>query len=295
MLASLKKNIRSLTRDREHGAGFLSCRALEILAKAGAESTAGTVDKFLAEINGVADALIEARPDMVSIANYALFVKEELAAAAVAAKSAQRLKKTTFSMAGRLLKSQEKSSAAASRNAVKLVARHSIIMTCSYSSAVCTTLEMARRGGTDFKVLSIESHHQEISYGEIAALRLQAAGISCSVVPDEQIGWHVARADFILGGADTVSLHGWLINGAPTLALAEAAARKKRPFHVICETAKFDARGLLHGLHQPPSGFDLVPLNLMTDIVTEHGAAKIADVLKFTTKDLYGGWHGRTG
>ena len=295
MLASVRKNISALTKDREHGAGFLSRQALEILQMTVAESTADTSEKFLTEISQVADALIESRPGMVSIANYALFVKEELAAAAVTAKSPQRLKKTAFSIAGRLLKSQEKSSAAASRNAVKLVTKRSIVMTCSHSSSVCSTLEMAMRGGTDFKVLAVDSHHKNISYGEITAKRLQAAGISCSVVPDDQLGWQVARADYILCSADTVSLHGWLINGAPSLELAGVAARKKKPFYIICETAKFDARGFLSGLHRPESGFDMVPLELVSGIVTERGVLTIDDALKFTVDDLFGSWHGGTG
>jgi translation initiation factor 2B subunit (eIF-2B alpha/beta/delta family) len=143
MLASLRKSISALKKDRQHGAAFLSRQALDILRQTGADSAAETAEKFLAEINRVADALIEARPGMVSIANYALYVKEELTAASVTAKSPQRLKKTAFSIAGRLLKSQEKSATAASRNAIKLVTKRSVVMTCSYSSSVCATLEMA--------------------------------------------------------------------------------------------------------------------------------------------------------
>lgn len=295
MIAALRKSISALKKDREHGAGFLGSQALEILRLAGAESTAETTEIFLAEMNQVVDALIEARPVMVSIANYALFLKEELAAAAVTAKSPQRLRKTAFSIASRLLKTQEKSSAAASRNAVKLITRRSIVMTCSHSSSVCSTLEMARHGGTDFKVLAVESRYKKISYGELTAQRLQTAGISCTVVPDDQIGWQVARADFILSGADTVSLHGWLINGAPSLELAVVAARKKKPFHIICDTARFDARGFLAGLHPAEPGFDLVPIDLITAIITERGALTIDDVLKFTVDDLFGSWRGRAG
>jgi translation initiation factor 2B subunit (eIF-2B alpha/beta/delta family) len=295
MLAPLRKSISALKRDREHGAGFLGRQALDILRQTGAQSTAVTAEKFLAEINQVADALMEARPGMVSIANYSLFMKEELAAAAVTAKSPQRLKKTAFSIASRLLKSQEKSSDTASRNAVKLVARRSIVMTCSHSSTVCSTLEMARHAGTDFKVLAVDSHHNKISYGEITAKRLQAAGISCTLVPRDQVAWHVARADYILCGADAVSLHGWLINGTPSLELAGVAARKGKPFHIICETAKFDVRGFLAGLQQAEPGFDLVPLDLITGIVTERGMLTVDDALKFTVDDLFRSWRGRTG
>jgi methylthioribose-1-phosphate isomerase len=295
MLASLRKSISALKKDREHGAGFLSRQALDILRQTGAKSTAVTAEKFLAEINQVADALMEARPGMVSIANYALFVKEELAAAALTAKSQQRLKKTAFSIASRLIKSQEKSSDTASRNAVKLVAKRSIVMTCSCSSAVCSTLEMTRRAGSDFKVLAIESRRNKISYGEITAKRLQAAGISCVVVPDGQLAWHVARADFILCGADAVSLHGWLLNGAPSLELALTAARKGKPFHIICETAKFDVRGFLTGLHSAEPGFDRVPLELVTGIVTERGVLLPDKLPELTFDSLFGGKHAGTG
>ena len=295
MLASIRKSISALKKDREHGATFLGRQALEILRQAASDSAADTSEKLLAEISHVADALIESRPGMVSIANYALFVKEELAAAAVTAKSPQRLKKTAFSITSRLLKSQEKSATTARRNAVKLVTKRSIVMTCSYSSAVCSTLEMAMRGGTDFKVLAVDSRHKKISYGEITAKRLQAAGISCSVVPVGQLDWHVARADYILCGADTVSLHGWLINGEPSLELASLAARKKKPFHIVCETAKFDARGFLTGLHRPESGFDMVPLELVSSIATERGVLTVDDALKLTVDDLFGSWHGGTG
>jgi translation initiation factor 2B subunit (eIF-2B alpha/beta/delta family) len=295
MLASLRKSISALKRDREHGAAFLGRQALDILRQTGADSTAETAEKFLAEINRVADALIEARPGMVSIANYALYVKEELTAASVTAKSPQRLKKTAFSIAVRLLKSQEKSATAASRNAIKLVARRSIVMTCSYSSSVCAALEMARRGGTDFKVLAIDSHHNKISYGGITTARLHKAGISCAVVPEGQLAWHVARADYILCGADAVSLHGWLINGAPSLELAGMAARKKKPFHIVCETAKFDVRGFLAGLHRVEPGFDMVPLELVTGIVTERGILSTDKVLELTFDDLFGGRHAGIG
>lgn len=263
--------------------------------QAAADSPAETVDGFLAVMNGVTDALIEARPGMVCIANYALYVKEELAAAAVAAKSPQRLKKTAFSIAGRLLKSQEKSAVAASRNAVKLVTKRSIVMTCSYSSAVCSALEMARRGGTDFRVLAADSLYKKISYGEMTARRLQAAGISCTVVPAGQLGWHVARADYIFCGADAVSLHGWLINGEPSLELALAAARRRKPLYIICENAKFDARGFLTGLYKPESGFDLVPIELVSGIVTERGIFSADRVDEITFDDLFGGRRGGTG
>ncbi len=289
MIATLRKSINDLKKDREHGAGWLTVRALEILREAASLDQAAASDKLLASFAEIITALSEARPAMVSIANHALYFRDELGSAARTARSPQRLKKAAFSIADRLIKLHQKSSAAAARNAVKLVTRRSIVMTCSYSSAVCSALEMARRGGRDFKVLAVESRHRKISYGELTLQRLQQSGISGNIVPDSQIGWQAARADLMLCGADSVSLHGWMINGTPTLELAQTAHRKGRPFYAVCEISKIDARGLTAGLKEAEPGLDLVPLEMLTGLVTEKGIMQTEEIYKFSIEDLIGG------
>ncbi|MFA5066146.1 MAG: hypothetical protein WC566_11890 [Dehalococcoidia bacterium] len=287
-MVTLRKNISALKKDREHGAGWLTLRALEILREAASLDTAESSDKLLSSLTGVVSALISARPSMVSIANYAIYYQEEIESAAATSRSPQRLKKAAFSIADRLIRRQQKYTAAAARNAVALVGKRSIVMICSYSSSVCSALELARRGGRDFKVLAIQSRYKKISYGEMALRRLRESGISGSIVPDSQIGWQAARADLVLCGADGVSLHGWLINGTPSLELAQTALRKKRPFYAVCETSKIDARGLTAGLPEPEPGFDLVPLDMLSGLITEKGMMKSDDIYKFTVRDLSG-------
>jgi translation initiation factor 2B subunit (eIF-2B alpha/beta/delta family) len=289
MIASLRKSITGLKKDREHGASWLTGRALEILREAASLDPAATADKFLASMGGVVVALLEARPAMVSIANYALYFRDEIGAAALTSRSPQRLKKAAFSIANRLIKLQQKSAAAAARNAARLVAGRSIVMTCSYSSAVCGALELARRGGRDFKVLAVESRHKKICYGELTLHRLRQSGISGSIVPDSQIGWQAARADLMLCGADSVSLHGWLINGTPSLELAQMAQRRGRPFYAVGEISKIDARGLTAGLREAEPGLDLLPLELLSGLVTERGILQPEDIYKFTVEDIIGG------
>jgi len=267
--------------------------ALEIIREAASQDPAESPQKLLSSLTGVAGALISARPAMVSIANYALYYQEELQSAATTSRSPQRLKKAAFSMADRLIRLQRKSAAAAARNAAALVGKRSIVMICSYSSAVCSALELARRGGKDFKVLAVQSRHKKISYGEMALRRLQESGISGSIVPDNQIVWQAARADLVLCGADGVSLHGWLINGTPSLELAQTALRKKRPLYAVCETSKIDARGLTAGLPEPEPGFDMVPLEMLSGLVTEKGMMKPEEIYKFTVQDLAGSMSGR--
>ena len=287
MIAALRKSINGLKKDREHGAGQLTLQALEILREAASLEPAESSDKFMVSLAGVITALLEARPAMVSIANYALYYRDELVSAASTSRSPQRLKKAAFSIADRLIKFHQKSSAAAARNAARLVTARGIIMTCSYSSAVCTALEMARRGGRDFKVLAVESRHKKISYGELTLQRLKQSGIGGSIVPDTQIGWQAARADVILCGADGVSLHGWMINGTPSLELAQMARRRKRPFYAVCEISKIDARGLTAGLQEAGPGLDLVPLELLSGLVTERDTLQPEKIYKFTVGDIF--------
>jgi translation initiation factor 2B subunit (eIF-2B alpha/beta/delta family) len=286
MIAALRKSIGALKKDREHGAGWLTLRSLEILREAASLDPAESLEKLVSSLDDTINALLNIRPSMVSIANYALFYREELESASITSRSPQRLKKAAFSIAERLIRRQQKCASTAARNAAALVGRRSIIMTCSYSSAVCSALEMARRGGKDFKVLAVQSQHRKVSYGDMVLSRLQESGISGSIVPDNQIVWQAARADLVLCGADTVSQHGWFLNGTPSLELARTALRKKRPFYVVCETNKIDARGLSAGLTEPEPGFDLVPLELLSGLVTERGMLQPADIYRFSIEEL---------
>ncbi len=288
MMIALRKSINALKKDREHGAGWLTVQALEILREAASLDPADSTEKLLASLSGVVSALLSARPSMASIANYALHYQDEIKSAAATSRSPQRLKKAAFSIAERLIKHYKKSEVAAARNAAVLVGRRSVVMICSYSSAVCSALELARRGGKDFKVLAVESRHRKASYGELALRRLQESGIGGRIVPDNQIVWQAARADLMLCGADTVSLHGWLINGAPSLELAQTALRKKRPFYAVCAASKIDARGLTAGLPELEADFDLIPLDMLSGLVTERGMLQPEEIYKFTIEDLIG-------
>jgi translation initiation factor eIF-2B subunit delta len=221
--------------------------------------------------------------------------KEDLAALDTKAKTIEKLKKNGVDITGRLIKYQEKSAASVARHAAKVVSPRTIVMTCSYSSSVCTTLETARRKDIDFKVLAAESLHGKISYGRITVARLEKAGIACKLVPDGQVRWHVARANTVLIGADSVSLQGWLLNGSPTLEVAEIAGRREIPVYSICEKAKFDIRGFITGLRRPEPGFDMVPLELVTAFITESGLLKPDVIYNLSFDDIFGSRLAGTG
>jgi translation initiation factor 2B subunit (eIF-2B alpha/beta/delta family) len=287
MISSSRNRINELKKDREHGATHLTLTAVDILKTISVDSSAQTPAAYIKEIDSVVNGLIKARPSMVSIANYSIYFRDEINLFAARDVSIDALKRKTKIIAEQLLKLIESCSVKAASRASALIAKRNIIMICSYSSAVCSTLEHARKKGIDFKVLVTESNNKRKSYGNLAAVRLEKSGIVCKIIPDDQVNWHVARANTVLLGADAVSAHGWIINGKPSFELASWASKKKVPVHVICDLAKFDVKGFLTGIYDPETGFDMVPLEMISGIMTEKGDIKPEEVEKVTFGDIF--------
>jgi len=286
-MVSVRKSLNNLKKDGAHGAGWLTGQAIEIIKLAVSESKARSPVKLAEELNNVVDELIKARPGMVSIANYATRFREELKIVVAQSKTTEGFKKKCATIATSLIKHHEKSSLGEARNAAKIILNRSIVMTCSYSSAVCRTLELAKKKGTDFKVLVVESKSNGISYGNMTVSNLKRSKISAQLVPDDHIRWHASRADVVLLGADTISLHGWMLNGTPSFELVRIAGRRNIPVYVVCGLSKFDVQGMLTGLHEPEPGFDIIPLDLVTGIATESAMSKPDDIHSLTMEDIF--------
>ena len=287
MRTDIRKSVNAIKQDRTHGASWLTAAAIRVLLDACDAAAATAGPKFSDEVLEIAGALLTVRPGMTSISNYALRFAEEFKPAAAESRSPANLQKKGYAIASRLNQAHEKSLQQIPVKAAQLIKNRSIIMTCSYSDSVCSALEHARSKGMDFKVLAVQSLFHKISYGQMMAERLGKAGISCRLVPDDQLRWQAARARMILMGADAVSLQGWLLNGSPSYELARVAAGRKVPVYAVCSKSKFDPRGFLASLREPEAGFDMVPLDLLAGIVTESGLCTAKDVDNFTFEDIF--------
>lgn len=287
MKTEIRKSINAIKKDHEHGASYLTGCALDILLTVcDIKNNPATAD-FARNIEEIAAALITVRPGMISIANYSLKFAEEFKEAAATSRSLINLQKKGFAIATRLKQLNTKSNLLLSVKTANLIQSGSIIMTCSYSDTVCSALEYARRKGIDFKLLAISSKFKNISYGQLTSDRLQKGGISCRIVPDGQIRWHAARADIVLLGADAISMQGWMLNGTPSYELARVAAGRHKNIFSICSLSKFDPRGFLAGIRDPDPGFDMVPLDLLSDIITEAGIIKPDEIEELSFDDIF--------
>ncbi len=115
--------------------------------------------------------------------------------------------------------------------------KHRKIMTCSYSSTVLNLLEKAAAGVEGLKVLALESSWNNVSYGQELKERCKERGIACELVPDGEMAAAVEKCDCIITGADRIIENEGVVNGVPTLKLAQAAFPTK-PFYVIAESFK---------------------------------------------------------
>jgi translation initiation factor eIF-2B subunit delta len=155
------------------------------------------------------------------------------------------------------------------------------VITCSYSSTVCQVLEMAKKREAKFRVMVTESRLNDQIYGQITARQLMKHQIPVELISDQNINLRIAKADKALVGADSITADGYLINGKPTFLLAQAAKKKKIPFYVVCESAKFDIQDYVTKSPELEPGFERTPLNLITGIITEKGTMQPSLVMAY--------------
>jgi translation initiation factor 2B subunit (eIF-2B alpha/beta/delta family) len=271
MNSKVFKEITQLKNDYIHGASWLSLHALNTLILAASESQAGTVADFIREIEEVAGELTGARPSITPIINYANQFLHQVITRSQNENNVEALKSFAESEGKELEKSATKAVSKAVEYACGIISDLDTIITCSYSSTVCQVLELARQRETRFRVIAAESKLNDKAYGEITARQLMKHDIPVEIIPDPKINLRISKADKVLVGADSITADGYLVNGKPTLQLAQTAKNKKIPLYVVCESAKFTIRGYIKKSKELEPGFDKTPLNLVTGIITEKG------------------------
>lgn len=251
----IEERIKAIAADRQHGATDLAREALDILRTAAERDGVEVLPAIAAKLSSV-------RPAMAAIKNAVTRVVDDPAALAspAAAVDASRHVREWLDYSSQVVVEQ----------AAALLPEGARIVTCSFSSAVIRSCVLA--GATrQLEVVALESRVRDIAYGERVAAVLRVEGVVCSVMADEGMGEALQGATLVLVGADRVLPSGSLVNGIPSLALAQAAHRAV-PFYAICEAFKLDAERTME------PGFDLVPAGLVTGYVTEHGVTAPAEV-----------------
>ncbi len=175
------------------------------------------------------------------------------------------------------------------RSYLKIAPEDATLVTTSFSDNVLATLQLLHEKGRLARVHVLEA--RPLLEGRFLVVALKEAGIPASLAPDAMGPGLVARATGVLVGADRVLRDGSVVNKIGSYGLALAARQEGKPFHVACETLKFDARhdaaswpgspamNPREVWESPPEAievvnryFEVVPATLVSAIVTERGS-----------------------
>jgi ribose 1,5-bisphosphate isomerase len=168
---------------------------------------------------------------------------------------------------------------------------NSVIMTHCNSSAALSVIKSAYKSGKNLEVIATESRPR--LQGHITVKELTEFGIPTTLIVDSAVRYFMESIDYVIVGADTITVNGALINKIGTSQIALAAKEARVPFLVAAETYKFSPKTLLGELVEieerdveevaPPDiinleglkirnpAFDVTPRDYIDTIITEIG------------------------
>lgn len=178
---------------------------------------------------------------------------------------------------------------AIARNFLKIAPDRGTVVTLTYSDNVLACLQAARAEERVDRAFVLES--RPMNEGRFLAIALKESGLEAILAPDPLGPSLVPEADYVLVGADSVLRDASIVNKAGTYGLALAAADRRKPVYVACETIKFDARydastwpgapdmPAREVWENPPEAidirnryFEVTPGRLVTMVATERGS-----------------------
>ncbi len=292
-MEGVKGRIEEIKADRNHGASWLSRRALDTLKLVAKESDATTADDFIKHLKQVGMELMEARPSMAPLTNIISYAIHDVLESSE--KDLSSLKRFTIYKAEELTESSREAMLKAAANVSELIRERATIITHSYSSTVVEAIKRSRVKGV--RIIVTES--RPLYEGRKLAHEISSLEIPVTLIIDSAVGHFTSEADVALVGADSILADGSIINKIGTYTLALAAKESKIPFYVTCETYKFDVKSYLGmkveleekngseivedltGVSIRNPYFDITPPKLVTRIVTNERSFKPSEISSY--------------
>ena len=253
-------SLEAIAGDREHGAAWLSLRALELLRSRAAElAAAGGEEAWRRRaLCALARGLRSAQPTMAVLqVRVDRLMHGWLAGSAPTAAGLAAL-------AAALLREHARAEEQAAALAAAVVAGHRVL-TLSRSATVHAALIAAEPP----PAVVLVARSLPGGEGEAAASDLRAAGIDAHVIPDDEVPMACGRdVELLLAGADAVLADGVVVNKVGTQAAARAAHASSRPCYAVAAADKVAPEGFT----APASVlFETSPALLWTAVLSERG------------------------
>jgi translation initiation factor 2B subunit (eIF-2B alpha/beta/delta family) len=262
--ALLAERVQELRDDRSHGASWMARRAVETLAEL-AELDVSGCDDLLERLRNAGRQLAACRPGVGAVAGA---VGRVLAAAGHESHLDLDDLRRVIQEEAQALDDARRRAAASITIQLRERLDGATLLTHSASATVREAFQQTHPA----KVICTVS--EPVGEGRAFAEEWRDAGFDVELVEDADAPSRVAEANVLLIGADTVFRDGTICNKVGTIPLAQAAAAADVPTVVAAEVIKLAP---VPGSQAPEladierSLFELVPPELITEVVTEEG------------------------
>jgi translation initiation factor 2B subunit (eIF-2B alpha/beta/delta family) len=262
--ALLAARVKELQDDRSHGASWMARRAVETLAEL-AELEVASCEDLLERLRDAGRQLAACRPGVGAVAGA---VGRVLAAAGHESHLELDDLRRVIQEEAQALDDARRRAAASITIQLRERLDGATVLTHSASA----TVREAFQHEEPAKVICTVS--EPVGEGRAFADEMREAGLEVELVEDADAPGRIADADVLLLGADTVFRDGTICNKVGTIPLAKAAVDAGIPVVVAAEIIKLAP---VPGSQAPElaeierSLFELVPPELITEVVTEEG------------------------
>jgi len=283
-MKSVQDAINGIATNRTSGASELAVQALHVITQSVQASKADNSESLYSELQVTLDALAGCRPTMATIYNCVQRFQHRLQLCTNSRNSLPELRSHCIETLVELEKNTMENKFQSILNAADFIHTGATIATCSYSSTLIEAIHNAVLLGKKMSFRILQSQSGDISYGEQTRLRLDAEGMVCQIIPDQISAPSLDGVDIVLLGADTVFQDGSVLNGYPSLKLASTAADHNPPVpvYVLCDSLKFS---LNSWLDKTEHGFDLMPANLVTGLISEDGIFTGEAIINYLSRE----------
>jgi translation initiation factor eIF-2B subunit delta len=269
--------IEKIKSDNSSGASQIARNALQTL-RTYVKSNKNNNKKVKENFMEISKKLFEARPNMAPVQNLIAQIAYEIKI--FNEHDLDTIRKFALSKINELYELSITSIKESAEYASNIIASFDVLVTCSFSSTVFETIKFISQKRKNFKILIAQSKVDNINYGEFLKNSIKLKNVTTKIFPDEQMLKYTSKSNCGLIGTDSILSNGSIINGTPSYELAKASRQCDIPFYSVCETTKVNVLNYLGHDINLKKGFDIIPSNLITGIITEKGILNINKLIK---------------
>jgi translation initiation factor 2B subunit (eIF-2B alpha/beta/delta family) len=254
MIEEIERVINSIRNDYENGSVIIANNAIDAFV-----SIVNSYRYDKDQIKIATDLIINSKPDMAALRNIMMMCLKELESLSKPydfRNSAERIKNFMNNAASNLIE-----------NAIRIIKEHkkkdNCIITCSYSSTVINLFKKMNNIVNLNKIYALESISDGRDHARSVISSCEKIGIDSYHIKAKDLVENISHIDFAIIGADSYFDDGSVINGIPSLYLAEQCYQKI-PFYCLAESFKKSTEK-----NDAGDGFDLIPPKLLTKIINE--------------------------